>query len=238
MLWSILIAAVPERYHTVQPLLYSLLETQAVGRMSDIELLYLLDNKRRTVGAKRNALLDVARGEWISFIDDDDMVSDAYVRRVHDAILQARRRVGPGTSSPIAPDSPPDAGSGGVIGRALPDVICFGQRATLQPHGVTHECSYSLRHWRERPADSRRQLAPAPGPDGKPLPHTLLWTGPPAHTMVWRREIVGDTRFPEQQFGEDVAWVDALCEQAKVEMQLGGEPLYFYNFDEARSTTR
>ena len=141
MIWSILISGIPERFHTVQPLLYSLLETQAVGRMSDIELLYLLDNKRRTVGAKRNALLDVARGEFISFIDDDDTVAPDYVRRVHDAILQARRT------------------------DRLPDVICFGQRATLQPYGVTHECSYSLGHWRERPADSRRQLAPAPGPD-------------------------------------------------------------------------
>ena len=72
MLWSILISAIPERFHTVQPLLFSLLETRSVARMPDIELCYLLDNKRRTVGAKRNALLDAARGEYVSFIDDDD----------------------------------------------------------------------------------------------------------------------------------------------------------------------
>jgi glycosyltransferase involved in cell wall biosynthesis len=214
MLWSILICGVPERYHLIQPLLYSLLETQAVGRMSDIELLYLLDNKRRTVGAKRNALLAAANGEFISFIDDDDMVAPDYVKRIHDAMLQAKR-------SDMAPD-----------------VLCFGQRATLHPHGIVHECSYSLKHWKERPADSRRQLAPAPGPDGKPLPNVLLWSGPPAHTMVWRRSAIGDARFPEQQFGEDVAWVDAVCERATSEMQLGGDPLYFYQFDQERSLTR
>lgn len=214
MLWSILISGIPERFHTVQPLLYSLLETQAVGRMSDIELLYLLDNRRRSVGAKRNALLDAACGEFISFIDDDDMVAADYVKRIHDAILQARRT------------------------DVVPDVICFGQRASLQPHGITHECTYSLAHWRNRPADNRRQLAAAPGPDGQPLPHTLLWSGPPAHTMCWRRALIGTTRFPEKQFGEDVAWVDVMCERATMELQLDGEPLYLYNFDEAKTATR
>ena len=112
MLWSILICGIPERYHTVQPLLFSLLERQSVARMADVELLYLLDNKRRSVGAKRNALLGEARGEYVSFIDDDDMVSGEYVRRIHDAIVEARKR-----ETPV-------------------DVICFSQQAeflTLYP---------------------------------------------------------------------------------------------------------
>ena len=69
MLWSILIAAIPERYHSVHGLLHSLLEQQSVARMQDVELLYLMDNRRRSVGEKRNALLQLAHGDYLSFID-------------------------------------------------------------------------------------------------------------------------------------------------------------------------
>jgi len=214
VLWSLLIAAIPERFHSVQPLLYSLLEAQSVARMPDVELLYVLDNRRRPVGAKRNDLLDMARGEYVSFIDDDDEVAPDYVRRVHDAIILARRQAPP------------------------VDVICFPQRAILHPHNVTHECTYSLAHFRIRPPDQRRQLAPMPGPDGKPLPNCLAWSGPPAHTMVWRRELVKEVRFPDQTFGEDVSWVDQACARAASEICLDGQPLYFYKFDQERTATR
>ena len=214
MLWTIAIAGIPERFHSCQPLLYSLLETQGVARLPDVECLYLLDNKRRPVGAKRNALLDAARGQYISFADDDDQVAPDYVQRIRDTLLK--------------------------VGKMEPpvDVITFGQRATLHPHGITHECTYSLEHWRNRKPEERRQLAPAPGPDGKPLPNVLLWTGPPAHTMVWRRAILDGLRFPEKQFGEDVDFVDAACAKAGSEIVLNGQPLYFYNFDAERSATR
>src|SRR3990167_4215726 len=137
MIWSIMISAIPERYHSAQPLLFSLLETQAVGRMPDVELVYLLDNKRRNVGAKRNALMSIATGEYVSFIDDDDQVAPDYVRRIYSAITKTRK-----ASPPV-------------------DVICFGQRAHLQPHNVIHECSFSLEHFRNRPPAQRRQLSPA-----------------------------------------------------------------------------
>ena len=214
MLWSVLISGIPERYHTVQPLLFSLLETQSAARIPDIELCYLLDNKRRTVGAKRNALLDMARGEYVSFIDDDDLVATDYVQRTHRAIGLARKSEAPA------------------------DVICFPQRATLHPHMITHECTYSLAYWRDRKPEDRRQLAPAPGKDGQPLPNVLLWTGPPAHTMAWRRATIGDTRFAEKQFGEDVDWVDEVCAKAATEVRLECEPLYFYKFNQETSATR
>jgi hypothetical protein len=207
VLWSILIAAIPERFHSAQPLLYSLLEKQAVSRLPDVEFLYLMDNRRWPVGTKRNALLGMATGDYVSFIDDDDEVAADYVRRIY-SMLQLGSKV---------------------------DVLCFGQRATLQPHNVIHECSYSLQHFKR---DPRRQLAQIVGEDGKPLPDRLAWSGPPAHTMVWRREIVKDLRFPEKTFGEDVSWVDQACERAKSEIQIPGEPLYFYKFNEATSATR
>jgi glycosyltransferase involved in cell wall biosynthesis len=219
MLWSILIAGIPERYHTAQPLLYSLLEKQSVARMPDVELIYSMDNKRRSVGAKRNDLLRMARGEYISFIDDDDEVSEAYVKTIHEAIVQARK-----SEQPI-------------------DVICFGQRATLQPMNVVHECTYSLDHWRKRKPDDRRKL------EKTGQENVLKWTGPPAHTMCWRRRTLHTEtdgpnsflkliEFEEKNFGEDVGWVDKVCEKAKNELVIVGPPLYFYKFDQNKSATR
>ena len=205
MLWSILIAGIPERFHTVQPLLYSLLETQAVARRPDVELIYMLDNRRRTVGAKRNDLLRAARGEFISFIDDDDEVAVNYVDKVLAGIVQARKEGA--------------------------DVVCFSQRATLSPAGITHECTYSIKHL-ERPLEQRRKLEPTSNPN------ILNWSGPPAHTMIWRRELVSDIPFEDKQFGEDVLWCDIAASRAKSEIQILCDPLYFYRFDAERSTTR
>jgi glycosyltransferase involved in cell wall biosynthesis len=208
MLWSILIAAIPERFHSVQPLLLSLLEHQSVARMPDVELLYLLDNRRRSVGAKRNDLLTSARGEYVAFIDDDDSVATDYVHRIYRAIVQTRKSPEPAS------------------------VICFPQRCTIAPHGLIHECTYSLAYWKDRKPEERRQLAPSD------KPNTLNWTGPPAHTMVWRRAVLEGIRFPEKMFGEDVDFVDQACEKAKAEVQIVGAPLYFYHFNEATSRTR
>ena len=150
----------------------------------------------------------MAQGEYVSFIDDDDSVASDYIQKIVSAIAHARK-----ATPPV-------------------DVITFGQRATLQPHGVIHECTYSLAHYRDRPPEARRQLA------ASDKPNTLLWTGPPSHTMAWRRELVKDIRFPETTFGEDVSWVDQACEKAQTEIVLTGEPLYYYQFNEATTATR
>ena len=230
MLWSILITAIPERYHSVQPLLHNLLEKQAVARMPDVELLYLMDNRRRPVGAKRNDMLAMAKGEYVSFIDDDDEVSVDYVQKIYRAIVKARKS---------------ELASAGINGRNQDgsfkvnqiDVICFPQRATLNPAGVTHECTYSLKHWKDREPEKRRVLAQAMK-DGKPILNTLDWTGPPAHTMVWRLDCIKDCRFPDQNYGEDVDFVDQACELAKNELVLNGAPLYYYKFSEEGTATR
>lgn len=208
MLWSILIASVPERYHSAHKLLLSLLEHQSVARIPDVELLYLLDNRRRSVGAKRNSLLDSAHGEYVSFIDDDDEVAADYVQKIRFAISATRKS-----------DTPAD-------------VICFPQKATLVQHNVIHDCTYSLEHWKNRKPEERRQLAPSD------KPNTLNWSGPPAHTHVWRRSILDGLRFQDKNFGEDVAFVDAACARATSELQIKGSHLYFYLMNEATSLTR
>ena len=44
-----------------------------------VEHLVLFDNRARSIGAKRQALVDIARGQYLAFVDDDDDVSEDYV---------------------------------------------------------------------------------------------------------------------------------------------------------------
>ena len=44
-----------------------------------VEHLVLFDNCQRSIGAKRQALVDIARGQYIAFCDDDDDVAPDYV---------------------------------------------------------------------------------------------------------------------------------------------------------------
>jgi len=50
-----------------------------------VEHLVLCDNRARSIGAKRQALVDIARAEYIAFVDDDDDVSEDYVARLLEA---------------------------------------------------------------------------------------------------------------------------------------------------------
>jgi hypothetical protein len=53
-----------------------------------VEHLVLIDNKRRTVGEKRDALLRASQGDYVAFVDDDDDISHDYVEE----ILKAAQR--------------------------------------------------------------------------------------------------------------------------------------------------
>lgn len=76
MILSILTPAVPSRLGQLARLTAEL-EKQIAS--SPVEHLVLLDNKRRTVGEKRDALLRAARGKYVAYVDDDDWISFDYV---------------------------------------------------------------------------------------------------------------------------------------------------------------
>lgn len=71
-LLSILIPSVHSRLDMTAALLGKLDHPQ-------VEVLAFTDNKRRSVGAKRQGLLDLARGEYVAFVDDDDDISEDYL---------------------------------------------------------------------------------------------------------------------------------------------------------------
>lgn len=51
-----------------------------------VEVLFESDNKKITTGAKRNILLKKAQGDYICFVDDDDMISEDYVSKILKAL--------------------------------------------------------------------------------------------------------------------------------------------------------
>jgi glycosyltransferase involved in cell wall biosynthesis len=48
----------------------------------NIEILYIGDNKKRSVGCKRNDLLRLAQGRYVCFLDDDDKISPNFVPKI------------------------------------------------------------------------------------------------------------------------------------------------------------
>lgn len=66
---SILIPSIPSRWRQLTTSFDSLVEK--IGD-KDIEVLAFSDNKKRTIGEKRDALVKMAKGKYIMFVDDDD----------------------------------------------------------------------------------------------------------------------------------------------------------------------
>lgn len=79
-LLSILIPTLPSRESSFRALLGKL-QSQVLthGLSEQVEVLWFLDQKENSVGAKRNALMFLARGRFVVFVDDDDDVDSEYV---------------------------------------------------------------------------------------------------------------------------------------------------------------
>lgn len=85
-LLSVLVCGVPSRLTQKFPSLMRNLDSQASGK--SVEILALVDNRSMTTGEKRNLLVKIARGSYLTFVDDDDRVTPNYI----DAILNACRQ--------------------------------------------------------------------------------------------------------------------------------------------------
>ena len=84
---SILICHLQSREVSYRELELELLRQIEVHRaQSDVEILSETDNGEMSIGAKRNLLLSRAVGEYICFIDDDDMVSSDYIKKILSAL--------------------------------------------------------------------------------------------------------------------------------------------------------
>lgn len=86
---SILICTLPERKES-----YDYINKKLMNQCFDLGVfcneveICSHNNNVLTTGAKRNALLEMARGKFIVFVDDDDDVSDDYVEKIFFTILK------------------------------------------------------------------------------------------------------------------------------------------------------
>lgn len=88
-IWSILICTLDERENTFNLLHTNLLQQITSANLSDkVEVLFFKDNRIHSVGYKRNELIKRSKGKYISFIDDDDLVSPHYVETIYEKLLK------------------------------------------------------------------------------------------------------------------------------------------------------
>jgi len=134
-------------------------------------------------------LLQLARGEFLTFVDDDDRIAPTYVAD----ILQAIR------------------------GNPTADVICFWCDCSMDG-GPPKLCKYSVTY-------------------GGYTDTPTLWTGLPAHTMVWRSDIAKSVGFEQKWNYEDMDWVSRAVPAVRIEVQIE-RVLYFYDSRAGESCTR
>jgi glycosyltransferase involved in cell wall biosynthesis len=80
---SILIPSIPERIVSHLLPLITDLEKQinSLENPKDVEFIVFLDNKKRSIGFKRQGVLDLAKGLFISYVDDDDKIEPLYIEK-------------------------------------------------------------------------------------------------------------------------------------------------------------
>lgn len=92
---SILIPWTYDRFEVYRVLLFDLYEQIAKGKFhGQVEILDEVDDKQMSTGAKRNLLIERAKGRYVVFIDSDDHVSPNYVRSILDAVISDPDAVG------------------------------------------------------------------------------------------------------------------------------------------------
>src|SRR5690606_12516281 len=88
----ILIPSVHTRRNTflpkIQDEIYRQIDSLPYLKQQEVEVIVLSDNKSLMLGDKRNLMVDMATGQYIQFIDDDDKISPVFVEKLLDAITE------------------------------------------------------------------------------------------------------------------------------------------------------
>jgi glycosyltransferase involved in cell wall biosynthesis len=86
-MWSILICTLEERKATFRKLYRELKKQIAENNLvGQVEIRAFCDNRKYTVGFKRNALLKASKGKYVCYIDDDDWVHEKYVSMIFEKL--------------------------------------------------------------------------------------------------------------------------------------------------------
>jgi len=85
--WSVLVPSLVERTAQRESLLASIREKVArICPTLRVEYVTSIDNRQKTIGRKRQELIQTGRGKYMSFVDDDDDITDAYIEDLVECI--------------------------------------------------------------------------------------------------------------------------------------------------------
>lgn len=90
MRWSILICGLFKRQKSIEALIAKLVNQIVLAKLENaVEIVLFIDSGELTTGYKRQVLVNQSHGEYVSFIDDDDDVSEEYVSKIYRALNRA-----------------------------------------------------------------------------------------------------------------------------------------------------
>jgi glycosyltransferase involved in cell wall biosynthesis len=78
-LLTIAVCSLLERTETFLPKMVGQLKSQIDPFKNDVDLIIDIDNRNKSLGKKRDEIVNRAKGKYIVFVDDDDILSDDYV---------------------------------------------------------------------------------------------------------------------------------------------------------------
>lgn len=87
--WSILVCSYKGNEFILANLLDTLRSQIDKAGYDDIEVLVVYDYGEMEIGEKRNLLMGLANGEYISFIDDDDTPDEKYIEFIYPQLNKA-----------------------------------------------------------------------------------------------------------------------------------------------------
>ena len=157
----------------------SALVKKLLGQIGDkaVEVLVLADNRKRSTGHKRQALLDTAQGAYVTYIDDDDDVSRDYIHEIYWAINEQ-----------IQGDQ--------LHGSPRADVIVFNSQAQLLGYGFG-ENPYIVYTGIEYENEESKMEG-----DRRVDIHRKPW-----HWCVWEASLAKSARFPDGYIDDDWYWL-------------------------------
>lgn len=136
---SILTLTIPRRREMFNAI-WDKLEKQAEGK--PVQMISLSDNYKISTGQKRQYLLDMAAGKYVTYVDDDDDVADFYV----DEILKAAEENPDVITYPVYVSI--NGGQEGLVNMSLQYAPKLGEPLAEYKPPVTNRPPHELAIWR------------------------------------------------------------------------------------------
>lgn len=182
-----------------------------------VEVIVMLDNKQISVGKKRNLLKALAKGEYLTYVDDDDKISSDYISTIVAATKTGKDLI----------TYRVEMIENGAVSREVHYHPRYTKDMDVAPSLKTLPKEQQEKLEGKSKAAIMRAI--------KKQPAQALRV--PNHLMVWKRSLTSGCQFPDISLGEDGAW--ALKMKPRVSnLHEIDKVLYWYMFDATTTETQ